>query len=177
MDQELSPAVKLMIESGIIPKNTVQQMARWRLLPEDSIELSGKDPVALENESPKVEKFVEDLRGALTEEYSTIRQTDLDRPGHFEEVLLVFENPRLLEQDTPVVVDKNGRMTYTQDVFIDRLGRLVLPAKAEYDDLKEVHFMSDNGEGPIIKEGVSREPRYEGTRKSALVVCLGDTNE
>lgn len=175
MDQEMSPAVKLMIEAGIIPKNTVQQMARWRLLPEASVELSGIAPVDLESETPKVEEFVVNLNEALTDEFGSIRQTDLDRPGHFEEVLLVFEDVPVGTED--VSVDSKGRSSVTQDVFIDRLGRMVLPAKAEYESLKEVHFMSENGEGPIVKEVINKEPRYEGTRKSALVVYLGDVDE
>jgi hypothetical protein len=88
---------------------------------------------------------------------STIRQTELDQSGHYEEAFLSFADQSL---------------NRTQDVFVDRLGRVVLPAKPEYETLLSVSFMSTNGEGKVTKKVVDKEPRYEGTRRSALVICL-----
>jgi hypothetical protein len=152
-----SPAVKLMIQSGLVPQNVVQQLVNWRLLPGDSVESTGSDPVTLEQGWESVEGFVAELNQVITEEMATIRQTDLNKSGHYEEAFLTFAD---------------STMNRTQDVFVDQLGRLVLPAKPEYETLLSVSFRSVNGEGEDTRTVVSKEPRYEGTRRSALVVCL-----
>ena len=152
-----SPAVKLMIQSGLVPTNMVQQLVNWRLLPEDFVESTGSEPVTLEHGWPTVESFVTELNKAITEEMATIRQTELGQSGHFEEVFLVFADSTL---------------NRTQDVFVDRLGRLVLPAKPEYETLLTVSFRSMNGEERTVRKVVNKEPRYEGAHRSALVICL-----
>ena len=157
-----SPAVRLMIQSGLIPKNVVQQLVNWRLLPENSVESTGSAPVSLESNWESVEQFVDELGQALTKEMATIRQTELDQSGHYEEVFLVFADQTL---------------NRSQDVFVDRLGRVVLPAKPEYDQLLSVAFMSSNGEGKVTRVVVDKEPRYEGTRRSSLVIYLDAEKE
>lgn len=118
--------------------------------------------MSLESEWPTVEDFVAQLGKALTDEMSTIRQTELDQSGHYEEVFLSFGD---------------STRNRTQDVFVDRLGRVVLPAKDEYGMLLSVSFQSTNGEGKITKAVVDKEPRYEGTRRSALVIYLATEKE
>ena len=159
---EGSPAVRLMIQSGLVPKNVVQQLVNWRLLPEDFVQSTGSDPVSLESKWETVESFVDELGQAITKEMSTIRQTELDKSGHFEEAYLTFADKTL---------------SRTQDIFVDRLGRVVLPAKPEYEMLESISFMSVNGEGKVTKEVVNKEPRYEGTRRSALVIYLATEKE
>ena len=57
---EIIPAVKLLIQAGTIPESTLRQLAGWRLLPNDCLEFSGRQPVSLENQWETIEQFIDE---------------------------------------------------------------------------------------------------------------------
>ena len=158
-----NPSVKLMIQSGLIPNNTIQQLVNWRLLPESSVELSGTRPINMEKEWDDVESFVNELKTALDEEAKTIRETDLDQvAGEYQEVVLSFR------------VDESGAGSQERaQVFVDKLGRIVLPPDARYQELEEVIFLDEeNGGEPTNRNVVKVESRFKGQKVSSYVVYL-----
>lgn len=145
------PAVKLMIQSGIVPKNIIQQLIHWRMLPEDSEESIGSHPVTLEDEWPTVEAFLESLKSALVEEMKTIRETDLDQTGGFRDAWVILDNGT----------------KFAEKLFVDRLGRIVTPASLRWERLTAVEFL-----GQKARPVVNKEPRYEGSDQVAIVHYL-----
>lgn len=155
---DLPPAVKLMIQSGVIPKSAVQQLINWRLLPEDSEKLTGNQVVNLESAWESVEKFIDNLKGALVDEMKTIRETELDRPGGFRDAKLYFNN-------------RLGK-GLSEKVFVDRLERVVTPAEKKYEKLTAVRFV-----GGDIRPVLKNEARFEGDQKVAIVHYLEPKEE
>lgn len=150
---ELSEAVKLMIQSGMIPPNAVQQLVNWRLLPEDFVQSIEKLPVTLESKWEAVEKFIGALRGALSNEMKTIRETEFDHAGGFRDARLYFNG-------------KMGKGTL-EKVFVDRLGRVITPAEKKYQKLSGVRLVG----GPL-RAVVNQESRFEGSQEVAYVHYL-----
>ena len=147
---EVTPAVRLLIQSGILPVNTLQQLKGWRLLPEDCVKSHGSQPVTLESEWGTVKEFVDSLDAAIKQEASTIRETELDRIGKFVPCQLIIE----------------GEEPFRTSVFVDRLGHVILPGELKYEQTKHVHFYDKLHE-------VSRvESRYQGERLVAWVCYL-----
>ena len=92
-NQNVSPskAVKVVIQGGLVPKETVQQLIRWGLLPDNSRELIGSLPGNdFETQWGTVEEFVKTLGAALAKEAAVIRETELDPAGGFQDVLVEF---------------------------------------------------------------------------------------
>ena len=148
-------STKLLVEAGIIPKNTLQQLTNWRLLPEDYAESHGAHPVHLDTNDPvEVGRFVKDLGTAITKDMAEIRETELDRPGGYHKAHLMFQDPNL--------------DTYGCDVFVDRLGRLVTPSGEPWTLLDKVQLDDDRDPRKVIK----REQRYEGDKVASLVIYL-----
>lgn len=146
---------KLLVEAGIIPKNTLQQLVNWRLLPEDSVESHGVHPIRLDASNQKeVQRFVKDLSTAITKDMAEIRETELDHSGSYKRARVEFSDSRFNCDDC--------------DIFVDRLGRLVLPSKGPWDGITRVLLEGDN----TLRNVVKREPRYEGEKVIALVVYL-----
>jgi len=148
-------STKMLVEAGIIPKNTLQQLTNWRLLPEDYAESHGTHPVRLDTNDPvEVKRFVKELGAAITKDMAEIRETELDRSGCFRQARLEFTD-RSLDSDKC-------------DVFVDRLGRVVTPNGEPWTLLETVLFENETGVRGVVK----REPRYEGDRVVALVTYL-----
>lgn len=146
---------KMLVEAGIIPKNTLQQLTNWRLLPEDYAESHGAHPVRLDTSKPEeVGRFVKDLSTAITKDMAEIRETELDRPGGFRKAVLLFRD---------VSLNTDGC-----DVFVDRLGRLVTPSGEPWTLLEKVKLDDDREPRRVVK----REQRYEGEQVSSLVIYL-----
>lgn len=155
---ELPPAVKLMIQSGVIPESAVKQLINWRLLPEDSERLIGSQPVNLEGAWDTVEKFIDTLKEALVDEMKTIRETELDRPGGFRDAKLYFNH-------------RVGRAV-SEKVFVDWCDRIVTPAEDRWEQLTSVQLVG----GPI-RQIVKQELRFEGDQKVAIVHYLESQEE
>jgi len=149
--KDTSPAVRLLIKSGMVPEAVIRQLVSWRVLPEDSVEAHGTQKITLENEWETVDGFLNDLRQAISDEASTIRETILDSPGTFKRAELIFSDGKEEEK-----------------VFIDRLGRLVLDSEPRYEKLKQVRF--DNKNFVTLK----MEPRFQGKIQASWVVYLAE---
>jgi len=159
MSYEPSLSVKLMIQSGLIPENSLQQLVNWRLLPEDSVQLSGSRPINIEEDGEDVLEFVEELRGALDSEAKTIRETELDQVGEYKKACLAFSDDSIAPEDL--------------DVFIDKLGRAILPSYSRYQKIRSIQFMGDGNSGQSgEKKVLSAEPRYKGQKVVAYVAYL-----
>ena len=159
-----NPSVKLMIQSGLIPENALQQLVNWRLLPETSVESSGSRPISMEKEWDDVESFVYELRTALDEEAKTIRETELDQVGEYRNVAV------RIPSDTEAGVDWASE---TLDVFVDRLGRVLLPPKKKFEQAISVTFLDDeNGGESTLKKVVQVENRFKGQKLAAYVIYL-----
>ena len=152
MTQSVPPAVKLLIQSGVVPENVLQQLISWKLLPESFSSLHGGHPVNLESNWESVEDFVGNLRTALTEEMGTIRETEFDRTGGFKRAALLTQP---------------GGLRMVEDVFVDRLGRVLLPVRYPFNDAELISL-----DGGAFREIVRREPRYEGEKQVAWVCYL-----
>lgn len=99
-----------------------------------------------------MEDFVRDLGRSLIEEMGAIRETEFDRTGGFRRATLLAH---------PEGVAR------VEDVFVDRLGRVLIPARAPFDEAELVSL----DQGPFL-EIVRREPRYEGGKQVAWVCYL-----
>ena len=148
---------KMLVEAGIIPKNAIQQLAHYRLLPEDYEQLHGSRPLDTSDKS-KVDTFVKDLGKAITDDMAAIRETELDHPGGYKNIFLEFDNPTFDGED---------------DVLIDRLGRLVVPNEMPWSILRKVDFRDGVGARMVVR----KEPRYEGDRIVALVMYVESPND
>jgi len=122
-NRETKAAVKLMIQSGMVPEAVARQLVNWRLLPEASVESLGSHEVSLENEWGSVEEFLQDLQRALSEEMGTVRQTELDHAGEMLAARLFFR----------------GETHYEQvNVLVDKLERVHLPVHPRYEQVEFV---------------------------------------
>lgn len=156
-----SKSVRLMIQSGIVPKNALQQLINWRLLPEDCAGLSGTKPVSIEKGWDTVKDFVDELGEALSEEDRSVRETQLEHSGGYRKAHLKFSDSSL---------------NITTDVFVDQLGRLILPPEQVYQELTGAIFIDTNG-GENLRGICNLEKRYEGSTVSAFVVYLESEGE
>jgi len=129
----------------------------WRLLPEDSVKLAGTREVTIEKGWDTVKEFVDDLSGALSEDERAIRETVLDQSGGFKKVQLQYATASLNE---------------VEDVFVDTLGRIILPPEQKYQELQSVTFIGVNGGEAEPRDVVNMETRYEGNLVSDFVIYL-----
>lgn len=133
-------------------------MVNWRLLPEDSVALAGTREVTIEKGWDTVSEFVDELNEAMSEEDRSIRESVLDKSGGFYRARLEFADHDLDCED---------------DVFIDTIGRLVVPPEQKYQELQMVTILEANGgTAPTPRQVVSMENRYEGEYISAFVIYL-----
>lgn len=144
-----------MIEAGIIPKNTLQQLVNWRLVPEDYVRSHGTRPVNLDtSDEREVTAFVQDLGEAITKDMAEIRETQFDQTGGYQHLLLEYEQSAFNGED---------------QVLVDRMGRLFVPNMQPWPQLERVAFKSSPD---VWRRVVKKEPRYEGEKVVALVIYL-----
>jgi len=133
-------------------------MVNWRLLPEDSVALAGTREVTIEKGWDTVREFVDELNEALSEEDRSIRESVLDKSGGFRKAHLEFADHSL-----------DGE----EDVFVDTIGRLVVPPEQKYQELQRVTILDANGGiPPTPRQVVGLENRYEGQYVSAFVIYI-----
>ena len=149
----MSKTSELMVEAGIIPKNTLQQLVNWRLIPGDLEESHGKHLVKFDSSNElEVHQFVKDLGEALQQDMTSIKETELDQAGGYEKALLM---------------DSHGGRIYC-DVFVDRLGRVVVPMdKPDRGEITKVAFGANNP-----RQVIRIETRFLGDRPVAKVIYL-----
>lgn len=164
MSSENPSTVKfMMIQAGLVPKEVVQQLVNWRLLPEDSVELTGSRPINMEKEWGDVETFVSDLRSALDEEAKTIRETELEHVGEYRTASV------RVPSDDPGVDWK----AETLEVFVDKWGRIILPGKDKYERVLSINLLDDENGGQSTLQNVVRvERRFRGQKIATYVVYL-----
>ena len=156
--ENLSKAVKVIIQGGLVPKEVMQQLIQWGLLPENSNELIGTQ-LALTNfetERDTAEEFVEELGDALAKESATIRETELDRIGEFQEVGVEFSNQPLKRRER---------------LFVDKLGRVTTPIGRCWEHLTGVTIQGK------LRNVVKMELRYKGGQVVAFVHYLDSLEE
>ena len=125
-------------------------MKGWRLLPEDCVESHGSRPVTLASEWATVKEFVDSLDSAIKQEAATIRETELDRVGKFVPCQLIIGEEE----------------AFNTSVFVDRLGRVILPGEAKYEQTVCVR-LGDKAH-PVSRV----ESRYQGEQLVAWVCYL-----
>ena len=155
-NEETSPAVRLLIKSGVVPANVLQQLVGWRLLPEACAQSLGSQPVTMTSEWKTVEAFVHALEAALRDEAQTIRETEFNQSGGFERGWLHIV----------------GHESREENLFVDRLGRVVLPGDQTYEGVIAVSLI-----GSTRRKVTRIEPRYKGNRRVAWVCCLEPQRE
>jgi hypothetical protein len=117
----------------------------------------------MEKKWDDVESFVNDLKTALDDEARTIRETELDQVGEYQEATLSFR----------VSEDGVGRTDEKTQVFIDKLGRALLPPDSRYRDLEKIYFPGEgNGSEPVARDVVNVETRFKGQKISSYIVYL-----
>jgi hypothetical protein len=99
-----------------------------------------------------VGEFVKDLGEAITKDMAEIRETELSRTGGYQRFFLEFDV---------------SRHNITTEVFVDKLGRLVVPAGAPWNMLAWATDARGNR-----RKVVKREERHSGTRVTSLAVYL-----
>ena len=157
MDTESSKTVKLLIEEKMVPMSVVLQLVQWKLLPEGFLSRDGEH--GTRKRSP--DEFVRDLKIAIQEDTSTIRETDLDRIGGFRPVQISTKT-----RDVDTVFSE------TTEHFVDRMGRVILPVRYNTELIKTI---SVDG-GPTL-DIIRVEPRFEGEQQVAWVCYLADKGE
>jgi hypothetical protein len=141
----------LLIEAGIIPKNTLQQLINWRLVPEGSEQSHGKRPATTTDERSS---FAQELSLALTQDLAEIRETELDLVGDYETAVLNYDS---------------NRSTQTK-VFVDKLGRVILPFEEGTITLPVMSVSLPAGSA--LRKVVRSEMRYLGDKPTSQVLYL-----
>ena len=149
--KEKTPAVQLIVQSGLVPKNVLHQMKAWKLIPENLEEEAGSHPVSLESGWTTAEAFVKELDRVISEEAATIRETEFLASNELEVVWLTARghDPRVA---VPAVVDGN-------------LNRVVLAKPWSRLNVKSI---SRDG-GKTFHAVIATEERYSGDEPFALV--------
>jgi hypothetical protein len=129
-------------------------------VPEHYTQSHGKQAVKLDSSKPaEVTKFIKSLAEAISQDMTDIRETELDRAGGYEQVVLL---------DT-----EGGREAI--NAFVDRLSRVIIPIQPKPYEIHAVEFPR-NGITP--RKVVRTEIRHLGERPVAKVLYLEaeDTN-
>lgn len=145
---------RMLVEAGVIPKNVIQQLAHYHLVPGDYAELHGTRQLNTDNKG-EVDSFIKKLSEAITSDMAEFRETEFDRPGGYRQTSLKFENDSFDGED---------------DVLVDRFGRLVVPNEMPWTTLKAVQYPDESFLRPVVK----KEVRFSGGQASALVVYVED---
>lgn len=126
--------------------------------------MTGSRPINLEKEWDDVESFVRDLRAALDEEAKTIRETELDSGGEVRSISVRVLTGR----------EKDDCEFIQLDAFVDRLGRVFLPPKPEFEHAETIEFLDETNGGALaeIRHIVQLESRYKGNTLAAYVAYL-----
>lgn len=93
-----SKAVQLIVQSGMIPEEMLQQLVAWKLLPEKVKAQAGSRPVSLEREWRTVEDFVDTLGKVIEKESVELKETTIESNGRFERVDLIFNKEPTLRE-------------------------------------------------------------------------------
>jgi len=143
---------RMLVEAGIIPRNVIQQLARYRLVPEDYEKLHGSRPLD-SSDGDRVAKFVKGLSEAITEDTAEMRETELYHYAGYKQLMIHFEDERL-----------DGRAS----VLVDRFGRLIVPNEMPWTSVTKVRYPDESFTRPVVR----KELRYEGYEATSMVLCV-----
>ena len=148
----------MLVEAGMIPKNAIELLSHFCLIPQDYVQSHGTTPLDT-SKSEDVEEFIGRLGAAVTRDMAEMKETQFDVSGGFKEV----------------AVCSNG-WHYHRPVLVDKLGRLLVPNSVKWRHSTKVAFEGDDKEYEIIR----KEERHKGDRVISLVIYLsswkGDRN-
>jgi hypothetical protein len=150
-------AVELIIEAGLVPQGTVQQLVNWRALPETMTGLHGRRPVSLERDSTEAAKFAEALATQVAREEQSIRETEFTPMGSATVVRVHFSDGTL-HSNVQVVVDKHGQIHVPAIIFHNGRPK----------GIESIAFNLEEVPTPVI----SVEPRYTGEKVTSYVCQL-----
>lgn len=156
MSTQTSPAVKLMVQSGMVPENTLRQLIHWRLVP-GTLGSEVPDEPVIEKEWESVESFLAELKDAISQEMADIRYTDFNRSGVFHRVTVAFNDGSCAEIDA----------------LVDKIGRVIVPGTKENERIEHVAFGPSSEMKPVLRT----EARYEGERVGAWVMYLEEEDD
>lgn len=149
----MSKVTDMLLESGLISSESLRQLNRWKMLPDDWEQKVNVRPISLEKDFANADEFTDNLRSAINVEDVSIREATLD-DFEWEQPLTVFWGDR--SYDLPAALDPMDR------VAIDVRGLVV-------------------GDGPTaIQLGskipiVGYEPIYQGQTCVCLILNLGES--
>lgn len=146
-----SKAVQLFVNSGLVPKEALLQMRRWKMLPEEEL---GTPVASLQREWHRAEDFLDELEREILRERETLRETDFTVAGDYCQVWL---------RRRGIGLEKEGR-----DAVVDRLGRVFLPGTLSPKSIQGIAFAPNEKPRKVI----AVEKRYLGDRVASLVCRL-----
>ncbi len=112
----MNKALVVLAEAGIIPESILEEMVRWRALPEEMLNVSSRKPLDTGDGSgvQTQAQLLARLQRALRVEDGTIRQTILDEEGEPKLADVTFRNKARDElSDVPVRVLADGAILAT----------------------------------------------------------------
>jgi hypothetical protein len=158
-----SKSVEMMIRAGLIPKNAVQQLERWKVLEEGMSEQVGTQAVSLDQDSDASRAWTEKLRLQMEQDSQEIRETDLGKDLEPTPVWLVFED---------------GVVSGVIVAGIDKFERVHIPWKrvANGHNRKVAAVSFDNDTSSALKV-LRAEQRFEGETQVAVVCTLEESED
>lgn len=153
-----TPAVQLLIQSGTVPENVLQQLVRWKLLSEEALAQDGSLPDSSSTGWKTAAEFVSTLNSLIDLEQSTIRETDFEVTGIVKVVYLKWGNGRF---------DKRGKVA-----ILDSLGRVLIPEDMLGNGAKVVLGISFTPDISAVRKVVSEEARFDGVTKTVTVFSI-----
>jgi len=107
---------RMLVESGIVPQNTLQQLVRWRAIDPDLAERHGSRPVSLEKDSSEAQVWADQLSDCLDREAGEVRETDFTGKKNVT-VYIQWANLRLGVTNTTASIDPIGRVVLPSHLF------------------------------------------------------------
>jgi hypothetical protein len=145
--QEVRPAVKLLIESGMIPGDIVSQLVKWGHLPQSAEASIGTHRVSLESGRTIVENFLDKLNQLVDEDQEAVRETSFTY-GRYQQVEIGGE---------------------TVDLMIDGMGRIIVPEHIFCSGkVESVRLGSSREDHKILRA----EPIFQGRETVAWALYL-----
>ena len=153
-----TPVVRLLIRSGLVPENVLQQLSKWKLLDPRAVILDGTSELGW----AQAADFARALESLIHQENVTIRESEVVS-GTFKRAWLFYRYE---------TVQRHVR----KDVVVDKMQRIFVPVGAvEGEEIVAVSFadsLEDAVSSPLAV--VNIETRYSGEEKAAYVLYTED---
>jgi hypothetical protein len=155
-----TPAVRLLIQSGVIPENALRQLVKWKIFDKKVLDQTpdGSPPTSLSAGWETPDQFVDALTELIELEQDTIRETDFEVAGAFKTVWFKWGNGRF---------DKKERQ-----VLVDNMGRVFVPRSMLKNGNRIVQAVSFTPNSSDLQRVISEETRFNGTEAVVTVLNL-----